>query len=189
MNTVIETIVKRRSTRSYLAKALPEEIIEALAQAGLYAPSGGNHQLVRLFVMQSDKLKELNRALVNALLSSDIAPDRYEYKSVVRARQENCDFFYGAPVLISAVAPRNHSNSMADSAGALQNIQLAASSLSLGACWINQPHWMTSNPLVRKFFEDMGMRSDEDIFGSVIIGYPAQEKQPPLPRKEGRIVR
>ncbi len=188
MNTVLETIIQRRSTRAYLDKAVEAAHLEAIIQAGLYAPSGGNHQYVRLFVLQGEKLKVLNSALVNAFLERELDPSQYQNKSAVRARQQNCDFFFGAQILISAMAPRNHPNSMADSANALQNMQIAAASLNLGACWINQPHWQTDHPSVRKIFEDMGLREDEDIFGSVIIGHPANEKQPPLPRKPGRVV-
>ena len=189
MNTVIETIIKRRSTRAYLEKAVPDDFLEAVIEAGLYAPSGGNHQLVRLFIMQGDTVKTLNQALINAFLERELDDARYENKAAIRARQANCDFFFGAPVLISAVAPKDHGNSMADSANALQNMQIAAASLNLGACWVNQPHWQTMHPAVRKPFEAMGMQPNEDIFGSVVLGYPQKESQPPLPRKPGRVVR
>lgn len=43
--------------------------------------------------------------------------------------------------VISAVAPRDYDNAMADCAMALENVQLAAAALGLGACWANQPHW------------------------------------------------
>ena len=188
MNTVIDTIIKRRSTRAYLDKAVDVAHLDAIIEAGLYAPSGGNHQLVRLFVLQGETIKALNSALVSAFLEWELDPSKYQNKSAVRARQQNCDFFFGGQILISAIAPRNHPNGMADSANALQNMQIAAASLDLGACWINQPHWQTDHPAVRKIFEDIGMREDEDIFGSVIIGHPTHEKQPPLPRKPNRVV-
>jgi nitroreductase len=77
---------------------------------------------------------------------------------------------------------------MANSANALQNIQLAASALRLGACWISQLHWLTDLPELRNYFKNLGLRSDEDIFGSVAIGYPDVVPVAKLPvRKDGRV--
>ncbi len=189
-NLVIETIIRRRSIRRYLAQPVPEELLEQILTAGLYAPSGGNHQYVRLFVMRDPgRLERLNRELCTAFRQRELDPSNYQNKSAVRARAADCHFLFHAPVLISAVSPREHGNSMADSANALENMQLAAASLGLGACWINQPHWMTGCPAVRAIFEEMGMTAGEDIFGSIIVGYPDQTIPAPPPRKEGRIVR
>lgn len=189
MHPFIELMINRRSVRSYRDEAVDGQLLEQILQAGLYAPSGGNHQYVRLFVIKDrERLEQLNRALVEAFAAQELDSSRYQNKSAVRARQSGCHFFFHAPVLISAVSPRSHPNSMADSANALQNIQLAATALGLGACWINQPHWLTDHPTVRELFSQMGMRGDEDIFGSAAIGYSAQSDRPPLPRAEGRVL-
>ena len=69
----------------------------------------------------------------------------------------------------------------------LENILIAAESLGLGACFSNQPHWLTDVPVVREIFGRLGLREEEDIFGSVSVGYPAMRPQKAAARKEGRI--
>ena len=44
MNETIETILKRRSTRSFQQKKVPEENIELILKCALSAPSGNNNQ-------------------------------------------------------------------------------------------------------------------------------------------------
>jgi nitroreductase len=90
--------------------------------------------------------------------------------------------------LITAVSLREHENSMADCAAALQNIQLAATSLGLGSCWSNQLYWLTSVPAIRKIFKRLGFRKDEDIYGCISVGYPKYVGENVIPRKPGRIV-
>ena len=70
----------------------------------------------------------------------------------------------------------------------LEHIQLAATALGLGACWANQPHWLTDVPGVRAIFMPLGLRPEEDIFGSFSVGRPARPMKPAGPRKEGRAV-
>lgn len=188
MNVVIETLINRRSTRSFTAEKVAPELINTIIQAGLHAPSGSNHQVVRLFIMQNPQtVSALNQLLVEAFSSIELNPESYHNHLAVRARQPGCNFFYHAPVLISAVAPKAHPNSMADSAATLQNMLIAAAALNLGACWINQPHWQTQNPQVRKIFEELGMHDDDDIFGSIILGHSESIPATPLPRKPNRI--
>lgn len=66
--------------------------------------------------------------------------------------------------------------------------ELAASAIGRGACWSNQPHWLTDVPAVREIFFRLGLGEDEDIFGSVCVGYPALTASKAPSRKEGRIV-
>jgi hypothetical protein len=53
---------------------------------------------------------------------------------------------------------------------------------------INQLHWLTDNKVLRSYMSQLGMSDDEDIFGSVVLGYPALSPQKPTARKDGRII-
>ena len=48
MNQVLEAIISRRSCKSYKSDPVPRDIVEQVIQAGLYAPSGGNRQPVKI---------------------------------------------------------------------------------------------------------------------------------------------
>ena len=43
-NSVIKAIETRRSVRSFSQKAIPEELLDAVLEAGTYAPTGGGRQ-------------------------------------------------------------------------------------------------------------------------------------------------
>lgn len=189
MNPVIANILDRRSVRAYETGQIRDEELQALLTCALYAPTGGNLQNSRFLVIQNPELmEELNTVIRDELASREIVEGEMMAKGIRRARQDGYHFIFHAPTLISAVAPRDHSNSMANCCTGLENILLAAASLGLGACWSNQPHWLTDVPAVRDIFSRLGLRENEDIFGSVSVGYPAYKAKNAAARKEGRIV-
>lgn len=72
MNQTIESIVKRRSIRSYKEEQLQEEDLQEILKAGLYAPSANNHQLWHFTVVQNKKmLRELNTETKGVLARSE----------------------------------------------------------------------------------------------------------------------
>lgn len=189
MNAVIENMLKRRSVRAYEERQIKDDELNTILECALYAPTGGNLQNSRFLVIQDPMLlDELNVSIRDELRSRPIVEGEMMAKGIRRAMTENYHFIFHAPTLITAVAPREHSNSMANCCTGLENIQLAATALGLGACWSNQPHWLTDVPEIRRIFERLGLREDEDIFGSVSVGYPAVLPKHAAARKEGRIV-
>lgn len=187
MNDVINTILKRRSIRKYTGQISKEER-DVILQCGLYAPNGGGKQMPRFLVIQNPETLEKLNVIIRDELASREAPEGHMMrKGILRARTENYHFNYHGPTLISAVCDRNYSNAMADCACSLENMQIAAASLGLGCCWSNQPHWLTDVPAVREVFETLGLKENEDIYGSISIGQTEVVSGSGAPRKEGRI--
>lgn len=187
-DAVIRTILERRSVRAYRSDQISDRELGILLECALYAPTGGNLQNSRFLVIQDPVLMEkLNSVIRDELASREIVEGEMMAKGIRRARQEGYHFIFHAPTLISAAAPRNHSNSMANCCTALENIQIAAAAMGLGACWSNQSHWLTDVPAVREIYAGLGLREDEDIFGSVSVGYPSFVARNAALRKEGRI--
>lgn len=60
---VIEEIRKRRSTRRFIRKIVPEEEINAVIEAATWAPSEHNEQPWKFIVIRGDERKEMVRAL------------------------------------------------------------------------------------------------------------------------------
>lgn len=189
-NEIVRSILSRRSIRAYEPKQISDEELDTLLACALYAPTGGNLQNSRFLVIQDpDVLEELNRVIRDELRSRPVVEGEMIAKGIRRAMAENYHFIFHAPTLISAVAPREHSNSMANCAAGLENIMIAAEALGLGSCWSNQPHWLTDVPQVREIFGRLGLKEEEDIFGSVSVGYAAARPKNAAARKEGRIAR
>ena len=189
MNDAIRTMLSRRSVRAYQSKQISDEQLDLILQCALYAPTSSNCQTSRFLVIRDvERLSRLNAAICKELAGREEREGQVMNVGIRAARKEGMNFFYGAPTLITAVAPRHYDNSMANCAAGLENILLAATALGLGACWSNQAHWLTDVAEIRSIFEELGLREEEDIFGSVVVGYPQYISQKERPRKEHRVV-
>ena len=107
-----------------------------------------------------------------------------KHKAVLNAHNEQSHVFYHAPTLIIASNVPQYQNGVTDCALGLQNIFLAARSMGLGSCWINQPRWLSNNDSVRDLLTGLGLPREHVIYGAAAVGLPAQN--PPAPsRKQG----
>ena len=189
INETIDTILRRRSIRTYVhGQQIPDEALRQILRCGLHAPNGGGSQLVRFIVIQDPLIMEtLNGLIREELAGRDMIPGASINRGIARAQRPNYHFIHHAPTLINAAAPRDHDNSMADCSCALMNMQIAAESLGIACSWSNQPHWLTDVPALREIWERVGLREDEDIFGSISLGIASLRPTARAPRKPGRV--
>jgi nitroreductase len=122
---VLEAMEKRRSVRSFdEARDVPGELVEKLLRCACMAPSAGNVQPWRFLVVRDASVKEdLARA---ALGQSFVA--RVPVVIVVCADLAAHNSAYGNR--------GRELYSIQDTAAAVENMLLAATSLGLGTCWV-----------------------------------------------------
>ena len=73
MNEVIAAIRSRRSVRRYKPEQIGEKELQAILEAGLYAPSAHNDQSWHFTVIQNkDLLARMNRAAKEGMAASEI---------------------------------------------------------------------------------------------------------------------
>lgn len=173
MNKVMETIFARRSCRSYVTdKAVPEDALGAVLEAGRYAPSAMNTQSWRFTAVCGEAaLDRLNDAMLARM--DPAARDR----AAGRADGRRVSPFYNAPVLIVvSLADGASVYPEADAACALENMFLAATSLGLGTCWINQLRGATRrDPHVGQLLTEFGLPEDHIVYGCCALGYADKE--------------
>lgn len=189
-NTALKVLLARRSIRSYRPDDVPDEYVNALLDAGLYAANGGGHQAVRFIVIEGfDKVNDFAELVRQELCKLDEETHVYQAPHI-RLSRKNPDYrcTYGAPLLILAVAPDDYGNSMADTGCAVQNIMNAACALGLGSCYMNHPHWVTAAEPVREEMYRLGMKENESIYAGVCAGYSDAPVPNPAPRKADRVV-
>ncbi len=189
-NAVLQTIRARRSVRRYTDDPVPQEMLDAIVEAGRWAPSGGNNQSARFLVIKSPEvLKELKALAREEFRRMDITPDTYASikSSILQSKRGGYDFTYGGAVLILVANRRGYGNAMADSAAAIENMLLAAASLGVGACWINQIRWLADHPAVVDKLASLGIPPEEMVCGGVSLGMPAGEP-PRAPERKGNPV-
>ena len=94
-NATLESIRRRRSTRSFTEEQLAEEELQAVLEAGRCAPSARNQQKWNFTVVQSpEMLAALNRDTKAAAQESE---DPFVRQ---RASAEDLNIFYGAPTVV-----------------------------------------------------------------------------------------
>ncbi|MEG0190841.1 MAG: nitroreductase family protein [Lachnospiraceae bacterium] len=154
MNEMLESILTRRSCRSYTDQEITAEDLAMILQAGRYAPSGRNRQLSQFTVVRKrENIQALARVVGTAL-------DRDEGYN-----------FYDPKVIILVSNETENPLGCQDSACALENIFLMAHSLGIGSCWINQLRDICDRPEVRTILDTFGVPSNHKVWGIADLGY------------------
>lgn len=131
----------RRSVRHYQDKAVEKEKIQRLIEIARYAPTAGNSQLVEwLVIADKARLKAIGEKTVDWLRALIQNPQAVAAAPYLPAAVAAWDAGYdsvlrGAPVLITAMAPKEAMNGQVDLTLALSYLDVFAQTLDLGTCW------------------------------------------------------
>ena len=178
-----ELIRTRRSTRKYLSRQVEAEAMNLIIEAGRYAPSGGNNQTTHFLVIQDPAVLNQLAVMVKQEFSKMEVPEGMyaSMASAIRASKgEHYVFHYNAPALIVTANRIDYGNNIADCACALENMMIMANALNLGSCWINQLRWLNNNPAILDYMYQLGMTSNERVYGALALGYPDTEDGLPI---------
>ena len=84
---------------------------------------------------------------------------------------------YGAKAIVLVACEKEAVNGVSDCSCAIENMLLAAHSLGLGACWINQLKYCGDKAEVADYLEGLGIDKDMQVVGMVGMGYPDEERE------------
>lgn len=119
-----DVINKRRSVRQFKSDPIPDEHIEQILEAAHMAPSSGNTQCPRFYVVKDPDVKKKLATDAGHQLFIDQAPVAIVMVADLDAVGEG----YGE---------RGRSTyALQDTAVAAENILLAATALGYGSCWV-----------------------------------------------------
>ena len=76
-----------------------------------------------------------------------------------------------------------------DSACVLENMMIAAQSLGVGTCFINNIKWLYEDEQMLAYLRSLGMEQDEIPCGGLSVGYSAMAALPPLKRTGNLVTR
>jgi nitroreductase len=182
MNETIKTLLNRRSIRAYQPQQIKEEELQAILEAGQYAPSGMNAQPWHFSVIQSpDLLGKIDGAVKAALVKSG-PPQMAE-----RAQDEAFSIFYKAPTLIVVSGDPGAVTPQYDCALALGNMFIAAASVGVGCCWINAVGRILNAADNQLLFREIGVPEGYTIYCAGAFGYHAGPFPEAAPRKAGTV--
>ena len=186
MNETIQTILTRKSIRSYKAEQISDSDLDLILQAAVRAPTGGNSQSWHFTVLQNkSKLLELNALVRETYQKLIVAEDTYQSIKAgkIASGSEKYSFYFHAPTLIIVSNKRDFPNAMADSAVAIENMLLTAHSLGLGSCWVNTLTWFGDHADIRRALSGFGIPADYKVCGTIALGYCASGSGKLVPRK------
>lgn len=172
MNITIETILNRRSIRSYLDKPVEENDLKQIIECGLYAPSSRNKQEWHLTVITNkEKIDEINKMAIEGMIRFGIEVDKAAH------------IFYHATCVI-VLSSKIGGFSEVNIGCVIENIAIAAKSLGYGSCIIGQTRYLYHK--ADKIDVDKVLKIPEgyehDL--AICIGYPKGKEPLPKPRKE-----
>ena len=170
-NEVLKALKERRSIKKYKSTQITDEELNAVLEAGTYAPTGMNRQSPVMVAVQDPetvkKLSELNAAVMGV----------------------NIDPFYGAPTVIVVLADTSSSTYIEDGSLVMGNLLNAAHSIGLGSCWIHRAREVFEAEEGKALLKEWGLEGSYAGIGHCILGYPDGEPKPRTPRKDGYIIK
>lgn len=172
-NIILQTIKKRRSTRVYTQQPLGETELKQILEAGVYAPSGMNYQTWHFTaIISGEKLHKLNELIRKAFAKSE--------EKKLQERGNNPDYccYYHAPALVIVSNEPTQWWAPMDCACAIENMFLAATSLGVASCWINQLGQTCDDEEVRNYITSLGIPANHKVYGCVALGYADETVSP-----------
>lgn len=167
----IEIFKNRRSIKSYKKEQIKKEELDAILEAGTYAPTGMNRQ--------------------SPLIVAFTDPETVGKMSRENARilgREDVDPFYGAQTVVVVFADSECNTGMEDACLVMGNLLNAAHAIGIGSCWIHRAKEVFMTPFGLELKKELGISDKYVAVGNCILGYPnsVPEKRP---RRDGYIIK
>lgn len=182
MNNTLDIIKKRRTTRKFKQEQIKDEEIQAIIQAGLYAPSAHNQQSWHFTVVQNKELiQELNAATKNELKNLP------EPSVQNMANNKDFDIFYGAPTVVIISGENTAILPYVDCAAATENMFIAAESLEIGGCWNGFVGYYFSNKKDDEIKNKLNIPEGYTPYYAAVFGYIEARGTNAPARKENKV--
>lgn len=170
----LEMLKNRRAIRKYKSEQIDPALLDAVLEAGTFAPTAKGAQSPVIIAVQDPE----DRNTVSALNA--------------RVMGASGDPYYGAPTVLLILATEKaytEEIGILDGAAVCTNLLNAAYAVGLGSCWINRCKEMFEFPEGKALLKKWGLSENLRGVASIAIGYPDCENPTPIPRKPDYIVK
>ena len=168
----LEVLKNRRAIRAYKPEQITEDELNAVLEAGTFAPTGAGSQGVKIVAVQSPE----NVAAVDALNAKVL-------------NNPNAHPYYGAPTILLIFETDACVTHELDGAAVCTNMLNAAYAAGLGSCWIHRCKQMFELPEGKALLKKWGLSESLTGVASIALGYAACEQPTAKPRKDDYVVR
>ncbi|MCZ2845807.1 MAG: nitroreductase family protein [Candidatus Bathyarchaeota archaeon] len=182
MNEVLRAIRSRRSTRKFKIEQIKKEQIEAILEAGIYAPSAHNDQSWNFTVIRNEEiLEEINTK------SKKEAEDHEDKILRKMANNPELNIFYNAPTVVIVSGDENAMMPETDCAAATENMLIAAESLNIGSCWCGFVKFLFESEKGTYYKEILKIPKGYKPYYAIALGYKDVKVAKAPKRKENCI--
>ena len=162
----------RRSVRKYTDEPVKQEDLDAVLEAGLYAPTARGLQRACIVVVRDkatrDKIAKMNAAVMGV----------------------ETDPFYGAPTVLVVLADPAVRTYVYDGALVMGNLMNAAHAVGVDSCYIFRAKEVFATEEGKEMLRSWGVPDHYEGVGNCILGYRDEGGVKPVsPRKENYIIK
>lgn len=168
MNEVINAIKNRRSVRRYKGDLLKKDVLQAIIEAGYYAPTGHNGQSWHFSAIQDKALL----GEVDAKVKKKMVAIPVDW--IQKMGHSPAPITHNAPVMIIVSAKKGSVSGAADCTAAMENMMIAAESLGAGSCWMGFVNFIFDDA---DMMEKLGVPKGYEPQQAAVFGYPDGNKQ------------
>ena len=169
MSDVLEKIKTRRSVKKYKPDMIPQDIIDKVTEAGLYAANGMGRQATIIIQVTNKEMRDRLSRMNAEIMGKDVDP------------------FYNAPVVLIVLAVNAAPTFLYDGTVVMEKLLLAAHDEGLGSCWIHRAKEEFESKEGKEILKSLGIEGDYEGIGHCVIGYVNGEYPKTSPRRENRV--
>ena len=172
MNDALNNLLTRRSCRAYLPEQVKEEVLDAILEAGTYAPTGrGTQSPIIVAVRTPEVLRQVERLNGEVMGNPDGHP------------------FYGAPTVLVVFGNAESALGDADANLVLGNLLNAANAVGVDSCYIWRAREAFESEEGKALKKAWGIPDGYQGVGNVILGYGKPEGKRPAPERKADYIR
>ena len=170
----------RRTTRQFLDKEIPEDVLQKLLEAGRYAPTAENHKVVEFIVLDKHR-DEIERKAVTMFRKAIDKISKFA-PGIANIVIDDRFFFKGAPLVLLVT-----NKAGIDRGLAAAYVELAANAQGLGVLYSG--FFLLANKLSPSIRKLIPLRKGYKISNCMVIGYPSVKYQRVPPRFPVKLIK
>jgi len=171
MNETLQVLKNRRSCRNFKPTQIKDEALNAILEAGTYAPTGMGMQSPIMVVVQDKETIDYMSKINGKIMGFDGDP------------------FYGAPTVVIVFADTSRYTYIEDGSLVMGNLMNAAHAIGVDSCWIHRAKELFEMPEGKALMKKWGISENYAGIGNCVLGYAATPIPPAKARKEDYIRR
>jgi nitroreductase len=170
-NESLEFLKGRRSIRKFKGEQIAEDALNAVLDAGVYAPTGMGAQSPVIVAVQDPETKERLSRMNASVMGKDIDP------------------YYGAPTVLLVFGSKDRATWLEDAGSVLTYLLLAAHAAGLGAVWVAREREMFETAEGKELLQKWDLSGDLVGVGAIALGYADCDPPQAAARKKDYVVK